>query len=416
MVWCDFKTADLMNSLYNDQSEKDRKLKYLERLASEKPSAFELHFFRASGYIMKKWSALAQMSLRERAKGKSVAHLYFLLGLALSNAWLLFTLWSLASGALSGRISVGAFAALAMSTGTALANLDEFYQVLQSLRWRHNLAGHYFTFMSLPDMEDSNDDLGGSIESVEFENVTFSYPGADKPALCGVSFKIESERAALVGENGAGKSTAIKLLCRLYEPSVGRILVNGRDIKDLRLDSLYGGLGVVFQDFGKYHVTLRENVAFGDLSKLWDDEALLSALHKAGAGFGLSLDASLGKIDEDSTDLSLGQWQRIAIARACLPENAFMVLDEPTASLDPAAESRMLEGFMNAGKGRGSLVISHRLASARQADKIIVLEKGAVNDIGTHDELMKRKGLYAMMYEKQSELYQDAGGAIIAGA
>jgi ATP-binding cassette, subfamily B, bacterial len=161
----------------------------------------------------------------------------------------------------------------------------------------------------------------------------------------------------------------------------------------------------VFQDFCKYTLTLRENVAFGDLEKLHDDEALHGALAMGLAEKQADLDAQLGKLEETGTDLSTGEWQRIALARACLPDSAFVILDEPTASLDPIAESKMYHSFAKVLYNRGCIMISHRLASARLADKIVVISSGVVAENGSHAQLIKKGGLYARMYSAQSAWY-----------
>jgi ABC-type multidrug transport system fused ATPase/permease subunit len=248
--------------------------------------------------------------------------------------------------------------------------------------------------------------------------VVFSYPKTDVKILKGVSFEInEGERAALVGENGAGKSTIVKLLCGLYKPDGGRILINGADILTMDAAALRQVFSVVFQDFCKYAFTLRENVALGDLTKLRDDKALREALKTGLAGGIAELDAPLGKMDDSGSDISGGQWQRVAIARACLPGSAFVILDEPTASLDPVAESDMYNSFAEVLKNRGCIMISHRLASARLADKILVLSDGVITETGRHADLSASGGLYFRMYESQSAWYaapvSAEGGAVI---
>jgi len=246
--------------------------------------------------------------------------------------------------------------------------------------------------------------------------VEFTYPKTDAKILNGVSFEVkQGERVALVGENGAGKSTIIKLLCRLYKPDSGRILINGTDIQTADAAALRRVFSVVFQDFCKYTLTLRENVAFGDLSKLRDDNALRDAL-KMGLADGIAeLDTPLGKLEENGVDISGGQWQRVAVARACLPNSAFVILDEPTASLDPVAESNMYHSFAEVLKNRGCIMISHKLASAKMADKIVVLSDGVVSETGAHADLMAAGGLYSRMYASQSAWYSSstAGGELV---
>ena len=202
----------------------------------------------------------------------------------------------------------------------------------------------------------------------------------------------------------------MKLLCGLYVPDSGRITIGGKDITALSAEALHKAIAVVFQDFGCYQLTLRENIALGDLTKLHADAALRNALSLAGGDSisGNGLDIPLGRLEEDSVDLSKGQWQRVAIARAFLSAADFIILDEPTASLDPIAESKLYASFASVLEKRGSILISHRLALARLAERIIVIKGGEVIESGSHTELMENGGLYSVMYAEQSGWYTGA--------
>lgn len=226
-----------------------------------------------------------------------------------------------------------------------------------------------------------------------------------------------NERISLVGENGAGKSTIVKLLCKLYQPSSGRITINGIDINDIPVCELKKIFSVVFQDYASYSLTLRENIAFGDIDKIADDTALADAMGQ-GLAIGIlenlhrNLDTNLGKIEENGVDLSGGQWQRIAISRACLSDSSFIILDEPTAALDPVAEAEMYRTFAAVLEKKGCILISHRLASAKMADRIYVLKDGVVAEKGSHEELLARGGLYESMFRSQSSWYQEQDGEV----
>jgi ABC-type multidrug transport system fused ATPase/permease subunit len=317
---------------------------------------------------------------------------------------------SLVATVVSGNITIGIFIALIASTGAVLDNADMLSHTVQNMRKRYLLMEHYYKFLSLPEINDCSEPLTDTPPHIVFENVVFIYPKTDVKILNGVSFEVkQGERVALVGENGAGKSTIIKLLCRLYKPDSGRILINGMDIQTVDAAALRRVFSIIFQDFCKYTLTLRENIAFGDLTKLNDDNAIHDAL-KMGLADGIAeLDTPLGKLEESGLDLSGGQWQRVAVARACLPDSAFIILDEPTASLDPVAESNMYHSFAEVLKNRGCIMISHRLASARMADKIVVLSDGVVTETGSHEELMSAGGLCSRMYESQSAWYVKGG-------
>ncbi len=243
-----------------------------------------------------------------------------------------------------------------------------------------------------------------------FENVRFAYPGTEREILKGVSFRIEKGRhAALVGENGAGKSTIIKLLLGLYRPTSGHITVNGKDIAALSDKARKKLFSAVFQDFVSYNLTLRENIALGSIPQMADDEAVLYAADKAAAGDiarEVGLNTHLGKVYEDGADLSFGQWQRLAIARAVMADGEILILDEPTAALDLMAEAEIYQSFLRSMRDKTCLVISHRLGSARNSDEILVLSDGVIQEQGSHAELMERGGLYAKMFALQAQWYQ----------
>jgi len=411
MIWLDFKAADMMNTMFNEQSADERKMHYLGGLLSNKSSLFELKIFRATDYIARKWRKISRDVLDTRIKTTIHSQKYFLLSTILFKCWSFFIVIGLVSSVVSGNITIGLFTALIASTGTILQNAETLSHSVQNLRKRYLLMEHYDKFMSLPEIQTGGEPLADTAPNIVFENVVFTYPKTDEKILNGVSFEIkQGQRVALVGENGAGKSTIIKLLCRLYKPDSGRILINGKDIQTVDITALRRIFSVVFQDFCKYTLSLRENVALGDLSKINDGEALKNALKMGLADEIAELDTPLGKIEENGIDISGGQWQRIAVARACLPDSAFVILDEPTASLDPIAESNMYHSFAEVLKNRGCILISHRLASAKMADKIVVISNGVVSETGSHDELMSKDGLYCRMYTAQNAWYSPAAG------
>ncbi len=408
MVWIDFKSANMMNAMFDKQSTDERRMHYYGNLLSDKASLYELRVFGSAGYILDKWRGITKTVLNERLRTTIKAQKQFLISTVLFKTWSFFIVFSLVYAIISGNVSIGLFAALIASTGTVLSSTESLSHSLDNVMRRILMIKHFDNFMSLPEIPDIQS--GKKIQSphIVFENVTFTYPKTDKHILNGVSFEIKpGERIALVGENGAGKSTIIKLLCRLYTPDSGRILINGTDIAELSQAQLRDVYSVVFQDFGSYHLMLRENVAFGAIGKLHDDNAIKTAMKQGlASGIGDNLDMHLGKLTEDGVDLSGGQWQRIAIARACIADSAFVILDEPTASLDPVAESEVYHSFAEVMKNKGAILISHRLASARICDRIIVLADGVVKESGSHDGLVNAGGRYARMWAAQSEWYK----------
>jgi ATP-binding cassette subfamily B protein len=250
-------------------------------------------------------------------------------------------------------------------------------------------------------------------QGIALEDVGFRYPGKEAWALRHVDLVIGAgESLALVGENGAGKTTLVKLLTRLYEPTEGRILLDGRDLRDWDEGELRTRFGVLFQDFNQYQLKVRENVGMGSIEHLADEARIARAVERGGAktvvdALAGGLDASLGGWFQGGTELSGGQWQKIALARAFMREESdILVLDEPTAALDAEAEHAVFERFRVLAEGRTTIVISHRFPTVRMASKIVVLEGGGVVESGTHDELVARGGRYARMFALQAEGYR----------
>ena len=247
---------------------------------------------------------------------------------------------------------------------------------------------------------------------IEFKNVSFRYPGTDRDVIKNVNLTLRTDRSViLVGLNGAGKTTLLKLVMRLYDPTEGVILLDGRDIREYDVEKLYDMYGIIFQDFGKYADTAEENIKFGDIrrehiysdvvdaSKSGNAHDLISALP---SGY----KTPLTRMFEDTgIELSGGGWQKLAIARAFYKDSDILIMDEPTASLDPLAEQEVLNRFEELSRGKISIFVSHRLSGARVAGQIIVLESGEIVEEGTHDELMEKRGKYHLLFTTQADRY-----------
>ncbi len=254
-----------------------------------------------------------------------------------------------------------------------------------------------------------------SHHEIEFKNVSFSYPGTSRRVINNVSFKISSgEQIVLVGLNGAGKTTLIKLLTRLYDPTEGVILLDGKDIREYDVAALYDIFGIIFQDFVKYAVDVNENISFGDVNEEPTESRIKDAAKRADAdSFIVKLpdgyETPLMRIFEDNgIELSIGQWQKLSIARAFYKKSDVLILDEPTASLDPLAEQEVFNRFAELGQDKITVFVSHRLSSATTATKIIVLEDGAIVEMGNHRDLMEKEGKYHLLFTTQAKRYIDA--------
>lgn len=263
-----------------------------------------------------------------------------------------------------------------------------------------------------PLLEQGGTRIPSSNPRIEFKDVSFRYPNGDSDVLSHCSFVINSgEIVGIVGLNGSGKSTIVKLLCRFYDPTEGEILIDGIDSKEYDIVKLRALFGVLFQDFVKYSFSLRENVALSDLSRINDDKAIKTACDNSKVsdficGWDKGIDENMTRrFDKQGKELSKGQWQRISLARAFFRNAAIIVLDEPSAALDPIAEHQIFEDFSNISKGKSTVLISHRLSSITLADRILVLEGGHIVEQGSHAELLKQNGKYAELFNLQASKY-----------
>ena len=309
----------------------------------------------------------------------------------------------------SGEISVGAFAAVF----TALRALFSMMQQViggHIAKMNKNFAkvNNFVYLMDMPEItgESAKHDID---KGVVAENASFTYWGREKAAVKNISLSIgATETIAIVGENGAGKSTLVRMLVGIYRPTEGNIYIGGLNTKKTKASCIYNGISGVFQKVQKYKMNLGDNVILGvpsDIGKKYDIERIKSALDEAGFDYSkVDLDTMLSP-EYGGIDVSGGQWQRLAIARGLYRINDFIVLDEPTAAIDPIEETRIYKKFQDIAKDKCAIIVTHRLGSARLADRIVVMDKGEIVDIGTHNELLTRPGKYADMYAAQSQWY-----------
>lgn len=411
MMFMNYVSAYIVDQVMRDTVGQQKKMSDLKNLLSNKHAIYEMKVFDSYELMEEKWNQYSGEVLQETMKEGKKATVMSGSSQVLGMVYSVFLIITLAWSFLHGTVTLGQFTAAINSAPSLTTKIkNSSWQVARMMEYAKRLD-YFRDFLALPERKDRRNVNAVSHKDIAFEGVSFTYPGTDRQVLKHVTFRIkEGERVAFVGENGAGKSTIIKLLCGLYEPDGGRVMIGGVNVRDLSDELRRKLLTVVFQDFGCYEMTLRENAAFGNLQYLHEDERILEAFKEAGcedlAKEG-GLDRNLGHLNADGVDLSKGQWQRLAAARAFLSDASYVILDEPTASLDPMAESRMYENFAQIFHKRGTIMISHRLASARMADRILVLDGGRIVQSGSHAELMEQEGLYRTMYLAQSSWYAD---------
>jgi len=315
-----------------------------------------------------------------------------------------------------GNISVGTLTFLAGAIAGANIQLQTVFSLFSSIAEQALFLTDLLMFLAVrPSIQSAPNPIPAARPiryGIEFRNVSFSYPGSDKNVLENLWFGIEpGERVALVGENGQGKTTFVKLLARLYEPTEGSILLDGVDLREYSVEDLRKEIGIIFQDFFRYDLAVRDNIGAGRVELIRDDPALWEAARRSGADdlvarLPAGLEQMLGRRFEGGIDLSGGQWQRMALARAYLRDAQVLILDEPTASLDAVAEAEVFSNFAELTRDRMAILISHRFSTVRMADRIVVLADGKISEEGTHAHLVSVGGQYARLFEIQAANYR----------
>lgn len=323
----------------------------------------------------------------------------------------------IAKGVAAGRYQVGDYSLYVGALQTIAAGVALIVSTTASIYEGTLFIDNLITFLkekktivpTLPEPRRVQRHVG---HKIVFEDVSFAYPGTDRRVINHVNLTIEAgDTCVFVGINGAGKTTLIKLLTRLYDPTEGRILLDGHDIKEYDVEDLYSIFGIIFQDFGKYAFSVKENIMFGQIGKEADEERIEEAARQSTASAFIKklpggFNTPLTKYFEESgIELSIGQWQKLSIARAFYSDSDIIILDEPTASLDAIAEQEIYNQFDRLRKDKTTIFVSHRLSSATVANKIVVLENGEVLEVGTHSELMKNHGRYYELFTTQAKRY-----------
>ncbi len=393
------------------QSFDEKMQRYMGLVITNRKYVKEMHFYQLYDYMGEKFDKTVVGMMKQKVK---FARKYLLAGLAsdlVAYAAIAVSLLMISVDIFEGRAGIGSFLLVYSTAQNLQGTLKSLFAALDTIGDKGRYLEDYDAVMAYEEEEvDQGLDEEGGLE-ITFEHVSFAYPGSDREVLKDVNLTVhDGEKIAIVGENGSGKSTFIALLTGLYAPTKGRILINGRDISQM-LGFLRERISCTTQDYFQLHGSIEDNVMLGDSLGPHNDGDVREALRKADLldvveGYEKKEKTRLGNLYEDSVDLSGGQWQKLAMARNLYKNRAsLMILDEPTAALDPLAESKLYHDFSRLSGDKGVLLISHRLGATRLADRVLVFHEGTVEEDGTHEKLLAADGLYTQMYHAQAQWY-----------
>jgi len=393
-----------------------RQLDYLRVLGGSKEAAKELKLFGLRNFLRDRFTQLSDDIYKENV---ALSKLKLIVGALLSiigtmgyySAYV-FVIWRTVAGALS----IGTLTFLTGAIQQASSNIQQIFSTLAAIGDQALFLTDLLAFFEMqPTIRSKPNALPAPrpmVQGIEFRNVSFQYPGNSRRVLDRINFQLRpGERLALIGENGEGKTTIVKLMTRLYDPTEGQVLLDGVDLREYDLEDLHREIGVIFQDFMRYEMTARENIAVGRIEEVNNLDSLQIAAHKSMADDVIqrlpqTYEQMLGRRFEQGVDLSGGEWQKVALARAYLRDAQLLILDEPTAALDARSEFEVFHRFSELTTGKMALFISHRFSTVRAADRILVLANGKIAEEGTHDQLSSLGGRYAEMFEMQASSYR----------
>jgi len=393
-----------------------RQLDYLRQAGATKEAAKELKLFSLAGFFTQRFAKLSDIIYEQDVelarKRLSIGSILSFVSTGGYYGAYAYVIWR----TVAGRLTIGTFYFLNTAILQASSNIQQVFSTLSGIADQALFLTDLLAFFEMkPTISSKPNALPAPrpiLHGFEFRNVSFRYPGTERLVLDQLNFHLRpGERVALIGENGQGKTTIVKLITRLYDPTEGEVLLDGVDLREYDLDDLYREIGVIFQDFMRYEMTARENIAVGKIEEVGNLPLLESAARKSLADevvarLPAEYEQMLGRRFEGGIDLSGGEWQKLALARAYLRNAQLLVLDEPTAALDARSEYQVFQRFAELTAGKMALFISHRFSTVRMADRIVVLEGGKIAEEGTHEKLTRMGGRYAEMFELQAASYR----------
>ena len=408
-------TARLYEFYYKETPE-EREREYLGDLLVQPAKTKEIRAYVLADYLLGRHRELSEELFAQRERMYRLGTRVSLLTGLLTGTILALAYVFVAVQGVAGNIGPGGVVLVIGAFTSVSGTLGQISSTFVAVDQHTTFLEDYFSFLAIeplvPVPAAPRTLPSGPIRRIEFDDVTFKYPGGTEPAVAGLSLQVNSgELLALVGENGAGKSTLVKLLLRFYDPDHGSVRIEDIDLRELTPEALRGRIGVLFQDYASYELSVRENVVMGRPDGKVDDERVLEALRDSRSEWLVKrmpkgLDSKVGRLFEGGHDLSGGEWQRIALARIMYRDADIWILDEPTSSLDPEAEAGIFAELKENLKGRIGIVISHRFSTVRIADRIAVVADGRITELGSHEELLEARGRYARLFELQAAGYR----------
>ena len=393
-----------------------RELDYLRVLGGSREAAKELKLFGLKDFLIRRFTRLSDQIYRENvdlARRRLIAGSFLsVIGTAGYYSAYVYVIWR----TVTGSLSIGTLTFLTGAIVQASGNIQQIFSSLSSIADQALFLTDLLAFFEMqPTIRSKPHALPAPrpiVRGFEFRNVSFRYPGTSRLVLNSLDLHLRAgERVALIGKNGEGKTTLVKLMTRLYDPVEGQVLLDGVDLREYNLEDLYREIGVIFQDFMRYEMTARDNIAVGRIDEINNLPLLKTAADKSMADEVIErlpgdYEQMLGRRFESGVDLSGGEWQKIALARAYLRDAQVLILDEPTAALDARSEFEVFQRFAELTAGKSALFISHRFSTVRMADRIVVLENGRIAEDGNHETLLNLGGRYAEMFEMQAARYR----------